>query len=188
MIKPKYYPIVKITKYFVMKLLNKIAIVFFLTFLGNNMVSAQSTRKERKAARAAEIKSIVDARNYVFKANYVNPARGASTALTSNYDMVVSKDTIIAFLPYFGRAYLAPYNPAEGGIKFTNTHFTYSSKTNKGGNWTITIRPTNKNIADWRDIQSMIFNISTDGYASLQVISSNRDAISFNGTIEKREK
>jgi hypothetical protein len=171
-----------------MKLLKNIFLLLAFVLMCISTVNAQSTRKEKQAAKAAEIKSLIDAQNYVFKANYANPTRGTGRALTSDYDLVVSKDTIIAFLPYFGRAYTAPYNPTEGGIKFTNTHFTYTSTAGKKGGWTIIIKPTNKNISDWRDIQTMIFNISSDGYASLQVISSNREGISFNGTIEKRGK
>jgi hypothetical protein len=172
-----------------MKFLNKTFILLALTFISVNMVNAQNTRKDKKAARVSEIKSIVEAQNYVFKANYVNPTRGVGRALTSDYDVIVAKDTITAFLPYFGRAYTAPYNPTEGGIKFTNTHFTYDSKEGKNGGWTIVIKPTgkDKNISDWRDVQAMRLTISTDGYASLQVTSSNREPISFNGTIEKRE-
>jgi hypothetical protein len=82
---------------------------------------------------------------------------------------------------------MAPYNPTEGGIKFTTTKFTYNSKVGKKGGWTVIIKPTDKNISNWRDVQTMTLSISPDGYASLQVISTNRDPISFNGTIEKRE-
>ncbi|MGF7037115.1 DUF4251 domain-containing protein [Mucilaginibacter lappiensis] len=173
-----------------MKSLKKISILLVLAFISLNVAYAQTTRKDKKAAHVAEIKSMVEAQNYIFNANYVIPSRGASMSLTSNYDLVVSKDTIIAFLPYFGRSYAAPYNPTEGGIKFTNTHFTYNSKAGKKGGWTVTIKPIgkDKNVSDWRDVQSMMLSISSDGYASLQVISSNRTPISFNGTIEARKK
>lgn len=170
-----------------MKTLKKIAILLAFVFIGINMVSAQNTRKDRKAAHVAEIKGLIESQNFVFDANFVNPSRGSGRSLTSEYDLTVTKDTIIAYLPYFGRAYTAPpYGSIEGGIKFTNTHFTYAMKPGKKSGWAITIKPTNKNISDWRDVQSMYLTISEDGYASLQVISSNREPISFNGTIEKR--
>lgn len=173
-----------------MKLLKNISALFLLTFISINIAHAQSSGNDKKAARALAVKNMVEAQNYVFKANYVMPMRGVGRSLTSEYDLTVSKDTIAAFLPYFGRAYTAPYNPTEGGIKFTNTHFTYTSKVGKKGGWSITIKPTgkDKNISDWRDVQTLRLDISADGYASLQVTSSNRDPISFNGTIEKRGK
>jgi hypothetical protein len=171
-----------------MKSLKKFLLMITVALMSATIVHAQkTTRQERKAARIAEVKALVDAQNYVFSANYVNPMRGVGRALTSEYDLTVTKDTIIAFLPYFGRAYVAPaYGSTDGGIKFTNTHFTYASKAGSKGGWTITIKPTNKNISDAKDVQSMVLTISPDGYASLRVLSSNRDAISFNGTIEKR--
>jgi hypothetical protein len=128
---------------------------------------------------------MVDDVNYIFEANYANPMRGGGRSLTSEYDLKVSKDTIIAYLPYFGRAYIAPTNPTEGGIKFTWTKFDYSVKQTKNGSWEILIKPKEKNISNASDVQNLRLSISTSGYASLQVISSNRDPISFNGTIEE---
>lgn len=116
-----------------MKLLKNISALFLLTFISINIAHAQSSGNDKKAARALAVKNMVEAQNYVFKANYVMPMRGVGRSLTSEYDLTVSKDTIAAFLPYFGRAYTAPYNPTEGGIKFTNTHFTYTSKVGKKG-------------------------------------------------------
>jgi hypothetical protein len=170
-----------------MKALNRIAVVVAFTFVGITAAGAQ-TRQDRKAARIAEVKQLVESQNFVFAANYVNPARSAGRALTSSdYDLTVTKDTVIAYLPYFGRAYVAPpYGSTEGGIKFTNTDFSYAVKAEKRGGWSITIKPNKKNISDSRDVQSLYLNIGPEGYASLQVISTNRDVISFNGTIEKR--
>jgi hypothetical protein len=170
-----------------MKLLKTISVLLLLACISISAVNAQSTRKDKKAAHAAEIKSMVEAQNYIFDATYVSPMRGISRALNSQYDMTITKDTISAYLPYFGQATMAPYNPTEGGIKFTTTKFTYNSKVGKKGGWTVIIKPTDKNISNWRDVQTMTLSISSDGYASLQVISTNRDPISFNGTIEKRE-
>ncbi|HMG08469.1 MAG TPA: DUF4251 domain-containing protein, partial [Mucilaginibacter sp.] len=82
-----------------MKSLKKISILFALAFISLNVAYAQTTRKDKKAAHVTEIKNMVEAQNYVFNANYVIPSRGASMSLTSTYDLVVSKDTIIAFLP-----------------------------------------------------------------------------------------
>lgn len=171
-----------------MKILNKITVLAAFMLAGINIASAQ-TRAQKKEAKQAEIKAMVDAQNYVFKANYALPMRGGSRALTSDYDLVVSKDTIISFLPYFGRAYIAPtVNPTDGGIKINTTKFSYVATIKKNNLWTITIKPKDKNITDWRDVQSMILSISPDGYGSLQVVSTNRDPISFNGYIEARKK
>jgi hypothetical protein len=170
-----------------MKTLIKYLLVCAIVFTSLNG-SAQNARQQRQSAKAEHIKNMVTNIDYVFKANYVNPQRGGSRALTSDYDLAVSKDTINAYLPYFGRAFVAPINPTEGGIKFKTAKFDYKAKSNKKGGWDVLITPKDRNISDMRDVQTLRLNISQNGFASLQVISSNRDPISFDGYIESREK
>jgi hypothetical protein len=161
-----------------MKTLIKLFLVFAVAMGALNVALAQT-----KAEKQTAIKNMVDNKNYVFEANYALPMRGGQKQLTSDYDLRVSKDSIIAYLPYYGRAYMAPVDPTEGGIKFTCTNFSYTTKLRKNGTWDITIKPRDKNITDWRDVQELTMNISPNGYASLQVVSSNRDPISFDGDI-----
>ncbi|HEY0066028.1 MAG TPA: DUF4251 domain-containing protein, partial [Flavisolibacter sp.] len=71
-------------------------------------------------AEAGEVKTLVESGNYIFKPQTVMPSVGGSRFLTSEYELVVSKDTLASFLPYFGRAFTAPVNPTEGGIRFTS--------------------------------------------------------------------
>jgi hypothetical protein len=160
--------------------------ILFAVLGGLSTANAQSSKKERNAAKAAAVTKMINDINYVFEANTANPQRGGQKQLTSEYDLKVTKDTVIAFLPYFGRAYLAPDpGTTEGGIKFTTTNFSYSSKQSKNGNWNILIKPKDKNMTNWRDVEQLILNISADGYALLQVISTHRDPISFNGYIQE---
>jgi hypothetical protein len=93
--------------------------------------------------------------------------------------MQVIGDSIVTYLPYFGRAYVAPVDPTEGGIKFTSTNFSYTAKQKKDG-WEITILPK-----DTRDVKQMYLSVSTKGYAKLQVISNNRESISYNGYVDQ---
>jgi hypothetical protein len=170
-----------------MKTLLNIFVVFVFFFFALKPIkgNAQTTRKERQATKVAAITKMVNDTNYVFKANYANPMRGGQRVLTSDYDFRVTKDTITAFLPYFGVAHMPPNDPStnEGGIKFTTTKFLYSVKQKKNGTWTISIKPKDNNITDWRDVHSLTLSVSPDGYADLQVDSSNRDAISFSGEV-----
>ena len=50
------------------------------------------------------------------------------------------------------------------------------------------LTPKNNSLSDPRAVKTMRLDISHDGYASLQVISLNRDPISFNGEIVAIEK
>ncbi|WP_428331276.1 DUF4251 domain-containing protein [Mucilaginibacter sp.] len=158
----------------------------FILILGSvNSLFAQSTKKEKQAAKAAQLKNMVEAHNYLFTADQANPTRGGMKQLTYGYDLKVTKDTVVAYLPYYGRAYVAPIGTTDGGIKFTSTNFDYTSTEGKNGGYNIVIKPKDSDQNDFKGVRYLRLSITSSGYASLQVISSNRDAISFNGSIEE---
>lgn len=145
------------------------------------IVHAQNRRAEKEHKQEV-IQGKIHEQRFVFKARNVIPMRGRSRNVTTdNYTLKVTSDTVVAYLPYFGRAYVAPMNPSKGGIQFTSTKFQYSKTAAKKGGWNIVIKPD-----DVREIQRLVLSISSDGYASLQVISTHRDPISFNGIIEEK--
>lgn len=154
------------------------AVSLLLNSLVWNQAAAQNTRRVRENNEAAAIRSLVESKHYIFKARMVLPAGGRPRYLTSDYSLRVMPDSIIAWLPYFGRAYTAPANLIGGGIQFTSTNFNYAVKDRKKGGWDVMIKPT-----DQRDVQQLSLSITEDGYASLQVISNSRQAISFNGIL-----
>lgn len=125
----------------------------------------------------ASVQKLINSKNFVFKAETVLPLSGGARQLTPDYDMRFLGDSIISYLPYFGRAYVADIN-GEGGIHFTSTEFAYKITGRKKGGWDIDIK-----LKDTRDVRQLHFIISEEGYATLQVISENRQAISYNGYI-----
>jgi hypothetical protein len=129
------------------------------------------------------IKNKIQARSYVFMAQSVSPMRGNMRQLTPEYDLRVSPDSVISWLPYFGRAYVAPLNASEGGIKFTSTNFNYTRTARNKGGWDITIKPN-----DVTDVNQLFLTVFANGSASLQVISNNRDPISFSGYISETNR
>lgn len=128
------------------------------------------------------VQDFIKSKEFVFKAQTVMPMTGASRQLTSEYDVKFLSDSIVAYLPYFGRAYSAGYGEG-GGIDFTSTKFDYKVKQRRKGGWDIAIKPL-----DAKDIQQLNFTISENGYATLQVTSNNRQPISFNGYIIERKR
>lgn len=99
---------------------------------------------------------------------------------SSQYQLVVTKDSLDAFLPYYGRAYTANMNPNDSGIKFKTKSFSYKADKKKKGNWLISIKPK-----DAKDVESMTLSIGESGYATLNVNSNNRQSITFNGYISE---
>lgn len=141
------------------------------TFFFPGSSFAQETKK-------TTVEQAIQSKQFIFKAQTAFPMRGGMRQLTSEYDLKVNGDTLTAYLPYFGRAYVAPIDPTKGGIQFTSTQNNYTLKVRKK-NSEINIVP--KNI---QEVRQLHLNISPNGNASLQVISNNRDPITFNGYVE----
>ena len=144
---------------------------------------AQDSKKEKQAAKIAATKNLIDSQNFVFVADYVSPMGRGRRPLTSRYEVIVSKDTVISYLPYFGRAYSVPYNSTNIGFDFTSTNFDYNITTRKKGGWDILIKPKDQN-----DNQQLSFQIFNNGSASLNITSANRSPISYQGYITERNR
>ena len=141
------------------------------------------TKQQKDSLRAARVADMVNSQDFDFKAQTAIPMGGQTRHLSLDYyDLAVSKDTIVAYLPYYGRAYSAP-PPGQSGIQFTSTNFVYVPSPDKKGGWNISIKPK-----DVSDVSQMNLYISANGYATLQVVSISRQSISFNGVAGKRKK
>jgi Domain of unknown function (DUF4251) len=145
-------------------------------------ITACSSSAQLQDGGDKNIANLIDSKNYVFVAQSVTPTGGRFRSLTTEYDLSVLGDSVVAYLPYFGRAYTAPIDPTQGGIQFTSTNFEYIQTPRKKGGWTISIKPK-----DAQDVRELTLTASTSGSASLQVISNNRQAISYNGYIQARK-
>lgn len=132
--------------------------------------------------QSAGVASLIESKNYVFQAQTAQPLGGRAIQLTSEYDLRVLGDSVVAFLPYFGRAFSAPADLAGSGINFTSTNFGYTTTQRRRGGWIISIKPQDAN-----DIRELTLSISSSGMSTLQVISNNRQSISFNGQIVSRK-
>jgi hypothetical protein len=166
----------------------KVLFALLICALSFNLSYSQTTKANKKAAKIADIKRIITSNNYAFKANYVIPMSMPPRSLTSDYDVRVSTGKLEVYLPYFGRAYSAPRDLNDGGIKLNTTNYDYKAVEKKKGGWDITIKPKKTTINTVGDVQILRLDVSNDGYASLQVTSGNRQPISFNGYIEEIKK
>lgn len=140
----------------------------------------QATAQKERSDKDAALQKSLDARHFVFVAQTATPMRGGLQQLTSLFDLRLSNDTVISNLPYFGRAYTAPMNPAQGALTFTATATGYRVKTKKKGAREISI--TTKAAGD---TQRMLLTVFDNGAASLQVSTNNRDPISFSGYVRE---
>jgi len=121
--------------------------------------------------------------DFLYIPNNAQPAQGRTINLDNSFSLKVKNDTIEAYLPYYGRAYTAPIDATNLGIKFTSTDFEYSSIMKKNGTYDIKIEPKDINNQHLQGI-ILYLNVSNSGYGSLNVQSTNRQNISFYGTLE----
>jgi hypothetical protein len=156
-------------------------IVFLLFFLsaGLGAVHAQSDPVDKKTFKI-ELGNLLESRNYTFVALSIMPMAGGGThQLTAgDYSLVVTKGPIISQLPYFGTGYSAPADPTKAGIQFTSTDFDYTESARKRGGWEVLIK-----LKDNKDIQRLSLDISDNGYATLHVVSTEKQPISYYGAI-----
>ncbi len=127
-----------------------------------------------------EIRNLIDSSQFIFVAERVSPLRGSTRYLTSRYDVIIKKDTINCYLPYFGRAFQAPIDPSKGGINFISANFSRSINSKNENEWKLLFKPNDVN-----DVQQLLFIIFNNGTATLNVSNTYRDPISFYGHIER---
>ena len=126
------------------------------------------------------VKSMVDSGSFVFVARTMVPAGGTSKQLDQRWDVNLTKDSLILYLPYAGRAYTG-VAPGESGINFTSTDFSYKSKFKKK-KWEVSIKPNDSKV-----VREMHFTIFENGQATLAVTPVNKQSINYYGYLKKRE-
>lgn len=153
-----------------------------------------SCSSQKSSIRQSAVADMVENQSYTFLAQQVFPTEDARYnprvmfpngnqlyQLNGGYDLRVTRDSVIAYLPYFGRSFTAPVNPGEGGIKFTSTDFYYKKSIRKN-NYEIEIVPRDNN-----EIRNLYLTISPSGFTSLRVLSLNKTAISYNGELDQNK-
>lgn len=145
----------------------------------------------------ATTKRIVEAKNFTFVASTALPMNsaeinavlsrfpgatsgGAINLNGENYDVRITPDSLIAYLPYYGRSFRAPIGRDEAGYKFTSTNFTFENKARKRGGWQVSINPK-----DTKDNVRMNLTITENGYATLIIGSNNKQSITYNGYLKE---
>jgi len=146
--------------------------------------SKQELKEERKLESQQQTETMVNAKTFVFIGRTALPQGGRSVNLTtrSNF-MKFQPDLIESDMPYYGRAYSgAGYGSGDEGLKFTGKPENFTITKNKK-NYQI-----NAEVKGERDAYKISLSVSLEGSATLSVISGNRSAISYNGTISIPEK
>ena len=136
---------------------------------------------EEKAAQMAELSANVtnalNNRDYKIAIDRMYPMRGSSRHVSYGYSVEVKKDTLISYLPYFGRAYNVPYGGGKG-LNFTAPIGSYQEFLKRNGQRHIEIGVTNE-----EDTYFYTIEVFDNGNSSVEVRARQRERISYSGNV-----
>ena len=123
------------------------------------------------------VKKLVDSGRFAFVAQTMIPSGYPSRTVDFNYDVKISKDSVVTYLPYIGKAYTG-IMPGESGVNFTSTSFAYKSKYKKK-KWEISIQPK-----DTKEIKELHFTVFENGNTTLFLTPVNKQSITYYGYLK----
>lgn len=137
---------------------------------------------EEKAAQMAELSANVtnalNNRDYTIAIDRMYPMRGSSRHISFGYSVEVRNDTLISYLPYFGRAYNVPYGGGKG-LNFSAPISSYQEYMKRNGLRHIEIGVTNE-----EDTYIYTIDVFDNGNSSVEVRARQRERISYSGNVE----
>lgn len=164
-----------------MKAIRIILSLLLMTAISISTLSAQ-TKKEKREQKRQAVEQLIKSGTYKIDVNRAIPARGRSVSLTSPYSVEVRNDSVLSYLPYFGRAYNIPYGGGQG-LNFKAPLTDYRLEWDKKG--TARIKFSARSPEDKYEFTISVYN---NGSSSIFVNMQNRQSISFNGELNLTEK
>jgi hypothetical protein len=155
-------------------------------FIGGSSFAQEASlsKREKKELQRKRVAEVVEAKQYKIQVQQAFTMRGRQINLTGAYGMIVTPERIQCDLPYFGQSYGGTSYGGEGGVKLDSKDFTYESISTKKGGWDVTITPKD----DTKDVRTVVLNISSDGYISLNFTFNTRSIMRYSGVIVTEEK
>ena len=148
--------------------------VLFLSLIMTECSASKSLTKD-ESTDAAELRKAIENRAFFVEVDKALPMGGSMRVLTSSYSLTVSGDSVKSHLPFFGRAYNVPYGGGDG-LNFESTVTEYQVSFDRKGKASIEFKTKSK-----EDQLEYRISIFTNGSASIDVTSVNRQPISFSG-------
>jgi len=136
------------------------------------------TAEEKAALRAKTAQTVlrnINERNFNIEVDYMKPYRGGSRPVSYGYSLEVRGDTIISYLPYFGRAYNVPYGGGKG-LNFKAIISEYNVYRLKSNLTRIDILTTNE-----EDTYFYRVEVFDNGSTTIDVESRQRELIGYSG-------
>ena len=136
-------------------------------------------RAERDAKRTQAVEKALTERRYKVTVDMVYPRRGQAVNVSSDFSLEVKGDTLVSYLPYFGRAYNVPYAGGGKGLNFTAPIAEYHSTKGRNGATQISIKVINE-----EDNYTFHLEVFDNGSTSIDLLARERESINYSGTLE----
>lgn len=159
-----------------MKTKKQILVLLLAMLVGTPPLLAQS-KKEMKEQRKEAVNKEIVSENYKIDVNTAMPMRGRNVSLSSPYSLEIRNDSVISYLPYYGRAYSIPYDGGKG-LDFEAPIKEYTMELDKKG--AVRIKFSARSPEDYFTYNVRVFS---NGSATIDVTMQNRQAISFMGNL-----
>jgi len=148
-----------------------ILFILLLSACGSSKVTEQDV---------AEVKQMIDSKDYTILANMAHPTGGGKTiSLSSMYSLKVKNDSVYSHLPYYGRAYSVPYGGGDG-LRFDAPINDYTINYNRKGTAEIRF-----NARTNEDRYEFFIEVFRGGSSRINVVMQNRQSISFTGDVDR---
>lgn len=145
-------------------------------------LTGKAKRQQQKKLKMQEIEQLVENQKFSFVPQSLTTSSGYTKDLISSYDLVLKQDSAMAYLPFWGTAYMAKIND-EGGIKFEALAEDLDIKDRGKKGYELTFDVNNMD-----DNYQVRMSISKSGYATLNITSTKKSHISYYGQIHPLEK
>lgn len=158
--------------------MKKILTVFALATLTacSSLTPAEKAAEEAKIA--SQVENALTERHYKITINRMNPRRGPSVSVSNDFSLEVKGDTLISYLPYFGRAYSIPYGGGKG-LNFTAPIKDYQEE--KGHKDGTLIRMT---VDNEEDLLTFNIEVFSNGNTTIDLTMRDKESISYSGEMD----
>lgn len=157
-----------------------IMLTVLTTMLVTSCASTQDSglsKAELRRQKAEKVRQSLQDRQFTINVTSAHPSSFPPVNLTSPYSLEVRGDSVISYLPYYGRAYSLPYGGGKA-LNFSDKMNGYDlSRSKKEYNVRLTIE-------NEEDRYLYYIDVFDNGRASILVTSQNRTDILFYGDME----
>lgn len=160
------------------KLFFLLALALVLCACGTTFQSAE----EKAAYQAKIVQQIADKldnRRFTIDVNYMRPRGSMQPRSVDGYSLALKGDTVISYLPYFGRVSSGIYGyGGDSGLNFTGKVENYTVTYPKSGLMRVTFVTRSR-----EDRYHYQVEVTTGGSAAITVIGDDHQSIDFEGNL-----